>query len=194
MVALNSRVARLEKTLEPDLTGNPFTLPEAWEAYGLLLENGVRQHAAKLYTNGRIDELKQLWIDLAKQAPNRTQPTKRQLSWAVDRMPHMIERWKEDPNWPAPGSPYSQFAEWFQKLHRAVNQVAEWHNPPIEQRQSYWVITIDHWAYWCKTINLVNGREILQTEYDTPAAAAAAFQLGTSLVNQAYDNVISGRN
>jgi len=107
-----------------------------------------------------------------------------------------LERRQEEGRPPAPSSP---FAEWFQMLHRGVNQVEDWNNPPLscmgmkDGRCYKWVISVNMWIYWCKKINEVNGREILQTEYDSPEAAAAAFQLGASLVNQAYDNVISGR-
>jgi hypothetical protein len=94
----------------------------------------------------------------------------------------------------------SLFAEWFQMLHEGVNQVEDWNNPPIacmgmkDSRCYTWVIDVPMWSYWCKKINLVNGREILQTEYDSPAAAAENFKLGAALANQAYDNVVSGRN
>jgi hypothetical protein len=94
----------------------------------------------------------------------------------------------------------SLFAEWFVRLHQQINQVEDWDNPPLgcmgmaNGRCYKWVITIPMWSYWCKKINLVNGREILQIEYDSPAAAAENFQLGAALANQAYDNVVSGRN
>lgn len=94
----------------------------------------------------------------------------------------------------------SLFTEWFLLLHQAVNQVEDWNNPPLgcmgmKDGHCYrWVITIPQWNYWCRKINLVNGRDILQTEYDTPAAAAETFKLGAALVNQAHDNVVSGRN
>jgi len=100
MSSLNGRITRIEKALEPDSDGlNPFRLPEAWEAYGLLLEYGMRKHAADLYTNGRIDELKQLWVDLAAKMPHRLQPKKRHLVWAVNRMPYFLEKWQSENVW-----------------------------------------------------------------------------------------------
>lgn len=93
----------------------------------------------------------------------------------------------------------SPFAEWFARLHKQINQVEDWDNPPLscmgmrESRCYKWVINVPLWSYWCKKINEVNGREVLQTEYDSQAAAAAAFRLGADLVNQAYQQVISGK-
>lgn len=93
--------------------------------------------------------------------------------------------------------PSSPLAEWFQRLHQQINQVDDWDNPPIDcmamkdSRCYRWVITVPLWSYWVRILNETNGREILQTEYNSPEEAAAAFQLGAELVNQAYNKVMT---
>lgn len=102
-MSIKQRLQKIERRLRGSHydEGNPFTWPAAWEAYGVLLERGYKmmKHAAALYEHGRIDDLKELWVKLASLNPSRTQPNEDQLSWAVDRMPFMLGKWKQEDWW-----------------------------------------------------------------------------------------------
>lgn len=105
MSKLDGRINKLEEhaglvpVQHDDL--NPFRWPEAWDAYGRLLEYGwgACRYAGYLYEAGRIQDLKELWVEIASREPHRMQPNERQLQWAVERMPDFLAEWKSEPWW-----------------------------------------------------------------------------------------------